>query len=295
MEIGLALPQMAANYSAHTTVEWARAADEGPFSSISAGERVTFSNPEMVASLAACAAVTERVRIFANLWVLPQHPMPMVAQCIGTLDQLSNGRLDVAVGVGAREDDYRALGAPWPARHQRLDDLVRELKSLLAGTPPFEGAEAVGPSCVQRGGPRILAGAMGPKAIARAAQWADGISGFSIGADQAEMARGFALADRAWASAGRPVPRKVSGCFFALGVNNAQEVLTDFATRYLGFLGPELARAVANTAQVAGSQALLRALDSAKQAGCDEFILVPATAETGCHQEAAEVVSTWLA
>ncbi|MEI2818953.1 MAG: hypothetical protein V9E81_01515 [Marmoricola sp.] len=74
MEIGLALPQMAANYSAHTTVEWARAADEGPFSSISAGERVTFSNPEMVASLAACAAVTERVRIFANLWVLPPTP-----------------------------------------------------------------------------------------------------------------------------------------------------------------------------------------------------------------------------
>ncbi|HWU32236.1 MAG TPA: LLM class flavin-dependent oxidoreductase, partial [Marmoricola sp.] len=74
MEIGVALPQMAADYAATSTLDWARGIDAGPFSSVSAGERVTFTNPEMVAALAACAAVTERVRIFANLWVLPQHP-----------------------------------------------------------------------------------------------------------------------------------------------------------------------------------------------------------------------------
>src|SRR5689334_23687196 len=133
MEIGVALPQMAPGYGPGTTVDWARRIDAGPFSSVSVGERVTFHNPEMVATLGACAAVTERVRIFANLWVLPQHPMPMVAQQIGTLDQLANGRLEVAVGVGGREHDYRALDAPFSGRHARLDAKVSELKRLLAG------------------------------------------------------------------------------------------------------------------------------------------------------------------
>src|SRR5689334_12741837 len=209
MEIGVALPQMAPGYGPGTTVDWARRIDEGPFSSVSAGERVTFDNPEMVATLGACAAVTERVRVLANLFVLPQHSMPMVAQQIGTLDQLSNGRLEVAVGVGGREHDYRALGAEFRGRHQQLDDKVAELKSLLAGKPPFDGADPVGPECVQPGGPIILAGAMGPKAMRRAARWADGISGFSIAGDAEEIATVGELADRCWAEAGRvTTPRK---------------------------------------------------------------------------------------
>ncbi|MGN6161757.1 MAG: LLM class flavin-dependent oxidoreductase [Marmoricola sp.] len=232
MEIGVALPQMAADYQATSTLDWARRIDAGPFSSVSAGERVTFSNPEMVTALAASAAVSQRVRIFANLWVLPQHPMAMVAPQIGTLDQISAGRLEIAVGVGGREDDYRALGARFAGRHQALDDKVQELKALLAGRPPFEGAAAVGPSCVQPDGPRILAGAMGPKAMARAAVWADGISGFSIAGDAAEIAAASALADRCWEAAGRATtPRKVSGCFVALGVADPAQTLFSFTSR----------------------------------------------------------------
>ena len=291
MAIGLALPQMASDYAPHTTVEWARAADAGPFSSVSLGERVTFGNPEMVASLGACAAVTQRVRIFANLWVLPQHPTAMVAQQIGTLDQLSNGRLDVAVGVGGREDDYRALGSSYVGRHQRLEDQVAELRALLRGEPPFPGADPVGPSCVQPGGPRVLAGAMGPKAMARAARWADGISGFSIAGDAREMAAASALADQCWAEAGRTAaPRKVTGCFVALGVPDAGAVLAAFTERYLGFLGAELASLMAATARVSSESALVAALESAAAAGYDEFILVPATAASGCHEALAELV-----
>lgn len=292
MEIGVALPQMAPGYGPGTTLDWARGIDAGPFSSVSAGERVTFGNPEMVATLGACAAVTERVRVFANLWVLPQHPMPMVAQQIGTLDQLADGRLDVAVGVGGREHDYRALGQEFTGRHQRLDDKVAELRSLLAGEPPFEGAAPVGPAPVQPGGPRILAGAMGPKAMRRAAKWADGISGFSIAGDAAEIRNANALADQCWAEEGRDsVPRKVSGCFTALGVPDAAGTLHSFTARYLGFLGPELAEAVADTARVSDPGVLAEVLDAAEAAGCDEFILVPATTDLRFLSAAAEVVA----
>ena len=293
MEIGLALPQMAADYQPTSTLDWARGIDAGPFSSVSAGERVTFTNPEMVTALAACAAVTERVRIFANLWVLPQHAMAMVAQQIGTLDQISGGRLEVAVGVGGREEDYRALGAPFAGRHQTLDDKVHELKALLAGKPAFEGGLPVGPPCLQPDGPRILSGAMGPKAMARAAVWADGVSGFSIAGDAAEIAAANALADRCWEEAGRATPHKVSGCFVALGVADPATTLSAFTSRYLGFLGPELADAVAATAQTNTRDALLRVLDGAAAAGCDEFILVPASAELGCLDALTEAAAAW--
>lgn len=294
MEIGVALPQMAVDYVPTSTLDWARGIEAGPFSSVSAGERVAFTNPEMVTALAACAAVTERVRIFANLWVLPQHPMAMVAQQVGTLDQISGGRLEVAVGVGGREGDYRALGIAFERRHQALDDKVAELKRLLAGEPPFAGADPIGPTCVQPGGPRILAGAMGPKAMARAAAWAEGVSGFSISGDPDEIARGNALADQCWRAANRSEgPRKVSGCFVALGVDDPARTLHAFAARYLEFLGAELAEAIAATALTNTSDAVHCTLDGAAAAGCDEFILVPATADLRCLDALAVATEAW--
>ena len=137
----------------------------------------------MTVTNAAAAALTERVRVFVNLVVLPFHQIPVAAKEIATLDVLSGGRVSLGVGIGGREHDYIAAGSSFARRHQRLDDGVAELRRLWAGGTPFEGADPVGPSPVQIGGPEILAGAMGPKALARAAKWADGISGFTISAD----------------------------------------------------------------------------------------------------------------
>ena len=294
MQIGVALPQMAPDYGAGTTVAWARRIDEGPFSSVSAGERVTFSNPEMVASLAAAAVVTSRVRVMTNVWVLPAHPMAMVAQQVGTLDQLAPGRLSLGVGVGGREHDYLSLGSPMAGRHARLDEQVAELRRLLEGEPPFPGADPVGPA-LSGPVPEFLAGAMGPKAIARAAAWADGVTGFSVTGSGRDFARTNRLADEAWAAAERPVPRKVTGCFFALGVDDPGPTLRAFVRRYLGFLGDELASAVADQVTVATPDELRRALDEAAEAGCDELILVPGTADLRCLDAAEEIVGAWQA
>ena len=92
---------------------------------------------------------------------------------------LSSGRLDVAVGIGGRERDYRAIGSPFVDRHQRLDDAVIEIRRIWRGDER-SGAAWVGPPLVQEGGPRVLASAMGPKSLARAARWADGISAFTL-------------------------------------------------------------------------------------------------------------------
>lgn len=44
------------------------------------------------------------------------------------------------------------------------------MRRVWWGDPPFEGADPVGPPPVQAGGPPLVAGAMGPKALADGAR-----------------------------------------------------------------------------------------------------------------------------
>ena len=289
----MSLPTMAPGYTAATTLGWSRAIDAGPFSTLSTGERITFDNPDWLVTLAAAATVTERVRIFANLVVLPAHPVAVVAKQLATLDQLSGGRLTVGVGVGGRGHDFRAAERPTKGRHALLDEQVAELRRLWAGEPPFERADPVGPAPAQADLP-ILAGAMGPKAMARAAQWADGVSGFSVSGTVSEIAANFRSAEQAWADAGRPTaPRRVSGCFYVLDEDDdrAAATLDAFARRYLAIFGTEIAEAMAATCRVASVGALNDVLDGAADAGCDEFVLVPGTVDLDCLTRTTEALA----
>ena len=293
MDIGVALPTMAREYTRRTTVTWSQGIDAGPFSSVSCGERITFHNQEMLVTNAAAAALTERVRVFVNLVVLPFHPPAVIAKELATLDVLCDGRLTVGVGVGGREHDYLAAGSTFARRHERLDDGVAELRRLWHGAAPVDGGDPVGPTPVQHGGPPILAGAMGPKGLARAARWADGVSGFTINADGADMAMAARSAEQAWTDAGRDAPpRKVTGCFTVLGTKDDRGVLQAFTYDYLAIFGHRFARAMADDAPVHTPARLTRALDEAEAAGIDEFILVPGTTDPACLAAFAEVVAS---
>lgn len=288
MDVGIALPTMCRGYDRSSTVDWCRLADAGPFSSISAGERMTFHNPEMWTTLAAAAALTERLRILVNVSVLPAHPPGLVAKQVATLDVLSEGRVTLGVGVGARPNDYASLDAGFSRRHQRLDDSVATLRALWAGEPLF--GEPIGPQCVQRGGPPLLAGALGPKSLARAAAWADGVASFSVGGSGAELAWAADAARSAWSAAGRDRPRLVSGCFYVLGVPDSAAVLREFASDYLAFLGAENARRAAETLVAFDAAAVGRILDDAEAAGFDEFVLVPGTTDLRALESTIDVL-----
>jgi alkanesulfonate monooxygenase SsuD/methylene tetrahydromethanopterin reductase-like flavin-dependent oxidoreductase (luciferase family) len=284
---------MARGYSRATTVEWSRGIDAGPFSSISCGERITFHNSEMLVTNAAAAALTERVRVFVNLVVLPIHPIPVIAKQLATLDVLCDGRLTVGLGIGGREHDYLAAGASMVRRHQRLDDGVGELRRLWAGGAAFDGADPIGPPCVQPGGPPLLAGAMGPKALARAARWADGVSGFALTADAGEMSAAVEGSRAAWEATGRDDrPRVVTGCFYSLGGDDPRGTLAGFTYDYLEIFGRGFARALAEEAPVWNEDRLCRALDDAAACGVDEFILVPATVDPACLEATVALVAS---
>ncbi len=291
MEVGVALPQMVKGFDRDKFINWCEGIDSGPFSSVSAGERITFHNLEGITACAAAASITERVRIFANLIVLPWHTVPLITKQLIGIDVVSGGRLEVGVGIGGRKQDYEALGINFGHLHQRLDDSVTEMIRLWEGGVAADGG-ILGPRPPQDR-PRILAGALGPKALARAARWADGVSGFTLTANAVEVEQLFTSAANAWGDAGKtPLPWRVTGFFCALGPD-AENRLRTFTYDYLEVFGVDFAKAIAEEISTFTPKRVGDALTAIAATGCDECILVPGSDDPACLEEMAELVTDW--
>jgi alkanesulfonate monooxygenase SsuD/methylene tetrahydromethanopterin reductase-like flavin-dependent oxidoreductase (luciferase family) len=260
---------------------WCRGVDDGPWSSLAVPERITYTSHSLTVQIAAAAALTERVPLWTTLIVLPAHDAVQVAKDMASVDQLCDGRLTVAIGVGGREHDYRAIGALFDRRWQRMDDQVAVMRRIWAGEPPFDGADPVGPPPVQPGGPPLVAGVMGPKALARAARWAVGVDDPStiLGVDPAAFAAVVERIRAAWREAGRTEQPHVSaGIWFALGPDGDDQ-LRMYVYDYLRIFDDEWARTAAASATCASPNELRRAVTDAAAAGCDELFLVPTTTD----------------
>jgi alkanesulfonate monooxygenase SsuD/methylene tetrahydromethanopterin reductase-like flavin-dependent oxidoreductase (luciferase family) len=64
-----------------------------------------------LASLAAAAAVTQRIRLATTTLPLPNRNEVVVAKKAAVIDRLSDGRLTLGVSLGSRPDDYQVFGA----------------------------------------------------------------------------------------------------------------------------------------------------------------------------------------
>ncbi|MEH6549200.1 MAG: LLM class flavin-dependent oxidoreductase [Pseudomonadales bacterium] len=292
MKIGICLPYMKPEYDREALFQWCRRIDEGPFHSLSCGERITGYTYDMRVMLSAAAVLTERVRINTTLYVLPMHNAVQVAKEIATLDVLSGGRVDMTIGVGGREKDYQAVGASFYKRHQRMEQQVAEMRSIWAQQPPFEGADPVGPIPLQSGGPKILVGAMGPKSMARCARYADGIYAFSMNGEKHEIDKMFNMADDAWRQAGRDSkPYRLGGFWYTLAQEQAANKLQSYVFDYLQIAGDEIARMVADTMTRHSEAEVMAGLDAMEAAGCEELFMVPATAEIAEVDRLAEIIA----
>jgi alkanesulfonate monooxygenase SsuD/methylene tetrahydromethanopterin reductase-like flavin-dependent oxidoreductase (luciferase family) len=291
MDISMTLPTMLPHGRAEV-LAWCRGIDEGPWTSLAVPERITYPSHEMTVQLAAAAALTERVRLVTTIIVLPAHDPVWTAKAMASVDRLSDGRLTVGVGVGGREHDYRAIGAGFERRWQRMDDAVAIMRRIWAGEPPFEGADPVGPPPVQAGGPRLIAGVMAPKATARAARWADGVDGaWSLDGKVDDFEAPFEMMAQAWRDAGRDQPpHRSTSIWYALGAG-AEERLREYAYRYMRIFGEEVGKWAASSVACFTPDALRRALDNARGAGADEFFLVPTTADPSELDRTREALS----
>jgi probable F420-dependent oxidoreductase len=136
-----------------------------------------------VPAMATIAAATERLRIGAFVFNNDLRHPAVLAQDLASLDVLSDGRLDVAIGAGWNRSEYDAVGIPFeptPIRQGRLTEAIAVLKGAFGDEPfTFHGehytiTELDGrPKPVQRPHPPFLIGGGGRRTLELAAREAD--------------------------------------------------------------------------------------------------------------------------
>lgn len=289
MEIGMNLPVMAPGLDRDTFLAWCERIDAGFFSSLAAGERISFYNPDMTAALSAAAVLTSRVKIVSDVFVPMLHHPVMLAKQLATVDVLSGGRFVAGLGVGGREQDYQSVDVPLGHRLTRLAESVETMRRVWRGEPVVEGARPVGPAPVQEGGPKLLAGSLMVESIRAASRWADGLCGFSFGPSPAEMELQFNAARSAWEERGKAAPWLGTGFWYALGPN-ARAQLDAYLERYLNFMAPVARENVKKICIATTPQALKDAIQQAEDAGADDVLLVPTTSDPDDVHRVADIL-----
>lgn len=96
--------------------------------------------PEPIAFLSAVAALTSRIRLSTFVLIAPLRPALLLAKQLATLDNLSNGRVTMGLGVGWQEEEFAADGMAFEGRFGDLERMVTAMRALWSGP----GAKASG-------------------------------------------------------------------------------------------------------------------------------------------------------
>jgi probable F420-dependent oxidoreductase len=158
-----------------------------------------------LAALAWLAATTERIHLGTGVLILPYRPALPTAKVIATIQELSGGRLELGIGVGWMEAEFRAVNVDRRARGRITDETLRflhdafdaEKDEMLSNGQPF----VFRPRPPK---PRIWIGGAGPHAFARAARSGDGW--IAMGNDPERLRRPVAELRARFDDAARPQP-----------------------------------------------------------------------------------------
>lgn len=144
------------------------------------GQVPNFYEPLIV--LAMCAQATTKLRVGTALLVMPMREPVYLAKQVITLDQMTNGRFMMAIGLGAYREEFAAWG-PRLAKARRgdmLDEGIEAFRTLITEDVAshkgeyyeFEGVEMF-PKPVQTPFPLYIGGHNIP-ALQRAAKFGEG-------------------------------------------------------------------------------------------------------------------------
>jgi probable F420-dependent oxidoreductase len=138
-------------------------------------------------ALSFAAAATTRLKLHANIIVIPYRNPFMTAKSVASLDVLSGGRVIMGIGSGYLEGEFKALGAQFAGRGVLMDEAIELMKLVWTGqSVAFSGQyfQADGntalPVPLQHPHPPIWVGGNGDRAIRRAVETCDGWSPFPV-------------------------------------------------------------------------------------------------------------------
>lgn len=161
--------------------------------------------PSLLPLLSAMAAVTERIELGTGVTLAPFHDPLRLAEDFAVVDQISGGRLIAGLGIGWREEEFRAWGIQVSSRVTRLIETTEVLRRAWTGSRfSFSGDHfsydevVVTPPPARI--PPILIGGFVDAAIRRAGRIGDGY--ISSRAQPERVAESFEIAAEARRAAG---------------------------------------------------------------------------------------------
>ncbi|GAA1936527.1 TIGR03619 family F420-dependent LLM class oxidoreductase [Kitasatospora viridis] len=208
MHIGLSIPQYGRFADPALAAQVSRTAEEIGYDSLWVGDRLLVaaqpqsrypggdgSTPEQhqlfldpLTILTVAATATSRVRLGSSALNALFQPPVLLARTLTTLDRVSDGRLDVGLGLGWSRDEFQAVGVPWAGRGARLEETLDVLERVWADGELIEHqgeqwnvpASIVRTKPVQRPRPPLLLGGFSAATLARVGRRADGWLGAGL-------------------------------------------------------------------------------------------------------------------
>ena len=193
LELGLNLPYVQGSMDG-ATPRWAdilamaRAAEEIGFDALWVSDHVGFGDPEgewrgaweSWTLLAALAASTSRVALGPYVLAAPLRNPALLAKMAETLDEISGGRLILAIGAGWNEPEFTSYGIAFDDRFLRLEeaigiitDMLRTGRSTFAGRLLNTRSARLEPRGPRPAGLPVMVGTTGPRMLRLTAELAD--------------------------------------------------------------------------------------------------------------------------
>ncbi len=145
------------------------------------GVEPSFPVAESLTLLTAIAARTKRIKLSTGILVLPLRNPVVLAKQLATMDQLSEGRLLLAMAAGWYKREFDAVGVPFEQRGKIMDENLDILtrfwtEDMVKGewTHHKIPAGVMYPKPVQKPRPPILIGGYVDRVLKRAAVAGDG-------------------------------------------------------------------------------------------------------------------------
>jgi probable F420-dependent oxidoreductase len=148
MKFGVCIPNYGDSLSLDTMTEVALEAENLGYDSIWTTDHVLMSRRsgtpyekifDSIATLCYMAAQTKKVKLGISSLIVAMRNPAVVAKQLASLDNFSQGRVILAIGVGWNEKEFSTLGSNFHNRGRRVDESIEIIRALWKGQSSFRG------------------------------------------------------------------------------------------------------------------------------------------------------------